>query len=70
LDWLLLDALTAQKTVAILEAFMLQKHRLAYAFVGDANWKMFLWKLIMRPVGFLMGWVLPAIGFYFLVDRI
>ena len=66
LDWLLLDVMAAQKTTALVEAFLTQKLGLAYAFVGNVWWKLWLWKLTLRPLGFVLGWVLPAVAFYFL----
>jgi hypothetical protein len=68
LDWLMLDTMTAQKTVALFETFMMQKHGMAYAFFGAIHWKLLLWKLIMRPLAFLFGWVLPVVGFYFIAQ--
>ena len=66
LDWLLLDAMTSGKIVGTLELYMKEKHGMAYALFDGVTWKMFLWKLVLKPLTFLLGWALPAAICYLL----
>lgn len=66
-DWLVLDVIVAQKLTALFELFMQQKHgTFAYGMVGNVWWKLLLVKMVTVPLSFVFGWVLPAVGFYFL----
>jgi|SRR5579871_2737792 len=66
LDWLLLDVMTAQKAVLLLEALLIEKHGMGYGLLGVSRWKLLLWKAITWPLALIVGWILPAVGFYFL----
>jgi hypothetical protein len=66
LDWLMLDAMTSAQIVATLGSYAKEKHGIAYALSDGVVWKMFLWKLALRPLALVFVWVLPAVIFYFL----
>jgi hypothetical protein len=65
LDWLILDVMTCAKIVSAMEAYMGEKHGAAYFMSGGGALKMFLCKLVLWPLSFILGWVVPAVGLYF-----
>jgi hypothetical protein len=69
LDWLMLDLLLTMHCVGVYQAYMKLAHGFGFVLFGGVRWKMFLWKLFVRPVSFLIGWVLPAVGFYYLAQQ-
>lgn len=66
LDWLMLDLLLIVQCSSVYHAYMQLAHGAGFVLFGGVRWKMFLWKLFMRPIGFVAGWILPAVGFYYL----
>jgi hypothetical protein len=65
-DWVLLDVIVAQKLAILFDGFMRQKHGGLYSVVGAVRWKLLLGKFITVPLSIAFGWVLPAVGFYFI----
>src|SRR5262249_42266762 len=68
LDWLLLDLFVAIQCISLIESYMKLKHGMSYDLFQGVGWKIFLWKLVMWPIGFFLGWVLPGVGFYHLAQ--
>jgi hypothetical protein len=64
LDWLLVDVSTFCELSIIRKRFMEAKHGISYTLSDGVNWKIPLWKLGIKSLGFLLGWVLPAVIFY------
>jgi hypothetical protein len=67
-DWVFVDALLFGQTIVELESLLKIKHGAAYTLFSGIGWKMTLWKVFARSVGFAIGWVLPAFIFYWLSD--
>jgi len=68
LDWLFIDLFAARKLVAVMEEWMKLRHGIAYELFEGRYWKMLVWKIVMWPLGFFIGWILPAIGFLYLAE--
>jgi hypothetical protein len=68
LDWLLLDAMTFAQIVGFYEFYAKRRYWIAYTLSGGAYWKMFLWRLALTPLTFLLRWGLPAVACYFIAD--
>jgi hypothetical protein len=69
LDWVLVDALSSATIIATTEAWRRQRDGMAYILADGVRWKIWMWKAILRPLGWFIAWGLPAILCYFIAQR-
>jgi hypothetical protein len=69
LDWALVDALSSATIISVTEAWRRQRDGMAYILADGVRWKIWMWKSILRPLGWFMAWGLPAVVCYFIAQR-
>lgn len=66
LGWVFLDVIVSTKIISSIELYLKHINGVSYEIFSGTKWKMIIWKIITRPLTFLFGWILPAVGFYYI----